>query len=224
MTDEEASVPEEVVELRYYFLPLPRQTAVDSVLRALQADPLLEFLLAVFEVSVNDRHLSPTTPPSRGLLRKFLQALDEPDGVMMLYSSPYNDLGMRPASEDEEPRLEFWNLEIADRLCEFRELHSVRAFLEHGTGSAAGRSAAEARALHDQLLGAIIGSSGSYSIWACTDVRSPGQPGTAQCGPDEGVWPAEQVSPWFHGVFWDDLIFVLNPPESTLTVLALTSS
>lgn len=224
MTDEETSVPEEIVELSYFFLPHQRQTAIDSVLRALQADPHLEFLLAVFEVSLNDRHLSPSTPPSRGLLRKLLQALDEPDGVMLLYTSPYNDLGLHPAAEEEERRLEFWDLEIADRLCEFGELRSVRAFLEHGTGSAAGRNAVEARALHDQLLGAIVGSSGSYSIWACTDVRSPGQGGPAPCGPSEGVWPAEQISPWFHGVFWDDLIFVLNPPESTLTVLALTSA
>jgi hypothetical protein len=37
------------------------------------------------------------------------------------------------------------------------------------------------------------------------------------------VWPALEVSAWFHGVFWDDLLFVLNPEESTFVMLALTS-
>jgi hypothetical protein len=223
MHAEEASIPEEIVELSYHFLPPQRQSEIDEALRALQEDTRLEFMLAVLEVRINDRGLSPTTPPSRSLLHKLLQALDEESGAVMLYTSPYNDLGAGRGSEASE-RLEWWNFDLAPRLCRFQDLRSVRAFLEHGTGRARGRDREEAQRLHDRLLHGLVGDSTSYSIWGCSNVRTPGrQQADTEYGAGEGVWPAEEVSPWFHGVFWDDLLLILNPVESTLVVLALTS-
>ncbi|MCC2669569.1 MAG: hypothetical protein K0Q72_2040 [Armatimonadetes bacterium] len=226
MIDEENSIPEEVVGLEYYFLPPDRMTRVDVALRALQGDLHLEFLLAVLRVTINDRPLSPTSRPTRGVLRKLLLALDEEDGEALIYESPYNDLGagQRDADEDEE-RLTWWDFDLAEDLCEFSELRSVRIFLEFGSGTSTGRPANEAKALHEMLLQGLLGESRNYAIWGCADVRAPGQPWSpGKCGKAGGVWPAEKVSPWFRGVFWDDLLFVLNPAESTLTVFAVTSS
>jgi hypothetical protein len=224
MTDEEQSIPEEVVGLEYYFLPPERLTKVDLALRALQADLHLEFMLAVLSVTVNDRRLAPGAPAGRPLLRKLLQTLDEASGELMLYESPYNDLGAG-RRDDHQERITWWDFDLAESLCEFQELRSVRAFLEFGSGTSTGRTAAEAQALHDFLLTGLVGDSSSYRIWGCTNVRAPGLPGgSPDCGAEGGIWPAEVVSPWFRGVFWDDLLFVLNPVESTLAVLAITSS
>lgn len=223
MTATKESIPEEIIELTYSFLPPARQAEVDGAVRALQEDARLEFLLAVLEVKINDRRLSPQLPPGRPLLKKLLQALDEEEGAMMLYSSPYNHLG-RTDRPDADPRLEWWDFDIGDQLHRFPDLRSIRAFLEHGTGFALGRPPAEAQQLHDQLLHGLVDDCEGYAIWACSDVRTAGQLGTRTSDPDRGVWPATDISPWFHGVFWDDVIFILNPAESTLVVFALTSS
>jgi len=224
MTEEEQSIPEEVVGLEFFFLPPERLTKVDLALRALQADMHLEFMLSVLSVTINDRRLPPNVPGGRSLLRKLLQTLDEASGELMLYESPYNDLGAG-RRDDSEQRITWWDFDLAKSLCEFQELRSVRAFLEFGSGTSAGRTAAEAKTLHDLLLQGLVGESAAYTIWGCTNIRAPGLPlGSADCGEDGGIWPAEVVSPWFRGVFWDDLLFVLNPLESTLTILALTSS
>ena len=61
------------------------------------------------------------------------------------------------------------------------------------------------------------GSAGSAQSTGGT-AASPRPPETR-----EALWPAEDVSPWFRGVFWDDLLFILSADESTLSVLALTS-
>ena len=61
-----------------------------------------------------------------------------------------------------------------------------------------------------------------FAIWACANIQDLSGGSASPCAPGEGVWPAADVSPWFRGVFWDDLLFLLNPPESTLTILALT--
>jgi hypothetical protein len=224
MTEEEQSVPEEVVGLEYFFLPPERLTKVDLALRALQSDMHLEFMLAVLSVTINDRRLPANRAAGRPVLRKLLQTLDEASGELMLYDSPYNDLGAGRHDEIAE-RQTWWDFDLAERLCEFKELRSVRAFLEFGSGTSTGRSAAEARGLHDFLLTGLVGDSTSYVVWSCTNIRTPGVPvSKTDCGADGGIWPAEVVSPWFHGVFWDDLLFVLNPVESTLAVLAITSS
>src|SRR3989442_14735798 len=112
---EEHSIPEETVGLSYHFLPPNRQAAVDHVLRVLQQDSRLEFLLAVLEVTINDRHLSSSTRPTRSLLKKLLQALDEEDGEGMVYGSPYNQLGRNDRMAGE-PRFEWWDFDLADRL------------------------------------------------------------------------------------------------------------
>jgi hypothetical protein len=214
------SIPEEVIELSYHYLPPARLAEVDAVLKALQDRTALEFLLAIFEVQWNGRALSAATPPGRSVLNKLLQALDQEEGMDLLYSSPYNDLG-RP---DKPPlRHEWWNFDLADQLCTFQDLRSIRIFLEYGTGTSPGHSAEAARLLHDRLLRALVGDSKNYGIWACADIRGvAGDRPAMSCGEGEGVWPASEVSPWFRGVFWDDLVFLLNPPESTLTVLAIT--
>jgi hypothetical protein len=220
MSFTDPGIPEEIVGLSFHFLPPERLADLEEPLRALEEDAHLEFLLAVLHVTVNDRPLTPTAPPSAGLLRKLLQALDEADGGVLLYTSPYNDLAARNAPQ--EPRVELWSFDIAHGLCEFPDLHSVRAFLEHGSGTALGRPTAEAQRLHDRLLRGLVGDSRSYRIWSCSDVSAAG--GSAPSAACEGkIWPAEDISPWFHGVFWDDLLLVVNPPESTLGVLALTS-
>src|SRR5690349_4357554 len=138
--DDEPGIPEEIIGLEYFFLPPDRQTMVDLALRGLQADKHLEILLAVFAVTINDRPLSPTAPASRQALRKLLQALDAEDAEMMLYESPYNDLGAGRRDE-EEPRITWWDFDLADQLCQFKNLRSVRAFLEFGSGTAVGRPA-----------------------------------------------------------------------------------
>jgi hypothetical protein len=215
------SIPEEIVDLEFHFLSPERQAEVDFVLRALQEDARLEFMLAVLEVRINDRRLTPATVPSRALLKKLLQALDEESGVMMLYTSPYNQLG---EDRGTVARVEWWNLDLGDSLLPFPDLRSLRAFLECGTGTARGRSPGEATALHDMLLHALVGETRSYGIWGCSDVRTAGTAAAVGSGgPGESIWPAADVSPWFHGVFWDDLLFVLNPAESTLSALAVTS-
>lgn len=214
-------IPEETVGLSYHFLPPDRQAEIDAVLRVLEEDPRLEFLLVVLAVTINDRPLSASTPPSRGLLRKLLSALDAGDGEMMLYASPYNGLGREQEQKGELPRIEEWNFDLADRLRELPNLRSVRAFLEHGTGFARHRPPEIARQLHDRLLHALLGGTPRFAVWGCTDVRTGRQPARAEAPP--GLWPADDVSPWFHGVFWDDMLFILNPAESTLTLLALTS-
>ncbi|MFN3649827.1 MAG: hypothetical protein ACK47B_09605 [Armatimonadota bacterium] len=229
MQDEGHPITDEVIELSFHFLPPARQGEVDSVIRALQADPQFEFMLTVLEIEVNGRRLSPETPPSQALMRKLLEALDEEDGEVMLYGSPYNQLGdpARAELNEELQRIEWWSFEVADRLCRFPELRSLRMFLEHGTGRGAGRSAQEARELHDRLLHGLVGDSQSFGIWGCTNVRGFDPPRDPAAEPEQsscGLWPAADVSPWFHGVFWDDLLFVLNPPESTLAVLAITSN
>lgn len=224
MIDEEKNVPEEVVGLEYFFLPPERLTKVDLALRALQSDMHLEFMLAVLSVTINDRRLAANRSVGRPVLRKLLQTLDEASGELMLYDSPYNDLGAG-RRDGVEARHTWWDFDLAENLCEFQELRSVRAFLEFGSGTSTGRSAAEAKSLHDFLLEGLVGDSTSYTVWGCMNVRTPGVPvSKADCGKDGGVWPAEVVSPWFRGVFWDDLLFVLNPVESTLAVLAITSS
>lgn len=224
MTDEEGGIAEETVEMSFHFLPAGRQKEVDDAIRALQEDGRLEFMLGVLEVRINDRPLSPSSPASPVLLRKLLQALDQEDGAMLLYGSPYNQLGNIDRTGDE-PRVEWWNFDLGDRLVCFEDLRSIRAFLEHGTGSSYGRPREEARRLHDRLLHGLIGDSKGYRIWGCSIIQTPGQGGKpASVGADQGIWPAEDVSPWFHGVFWDDLLFVLNPAESTLIVIAITSS
>jgi hypothetical protein len=224
MTEPEQSIPEEVVGLEYFFLPPDRLTQVELALRALQADRHLEFMLAVLSVTINDHRLPPQQPAGRATLRKLLQTLDEANGELMLYESPYNDLGAARREEFPE-RITWWDYDLADRLCEFPDLHSVRAFLEFGSGTSAGRSAVEAQALHDFLLHGLVGASTNYVVWGCTNIRTPGVPPSSKdCGAEGGIWPAEVVSPWFHGIFWDDLLFVLNPQESTLSILAITSS
>lgn len=222
MTDSEGGIAEETVEMNFHFLPAERQAEVDEVIRALQEDGRLEFMLGVLEIRINDRRLSPSTSASGALLRKLLQALDQEDGAMLLYTSPYNQLGQSGRS-DEEPRIEWWDFELGDRLVRFEDLRSVRAFLEHGTGSSYGRPREEARRLHDRLLHGLAGDSTGYAIWGCSNIQTPGE-NRMGVSPSAGIWPAEDVSPWFHGVFWDDLIFILNPAESTLVVLAITSS
>jgi hypothetical protein len=148
--------------------------------------------------------------------------MDHPDGVSMLYTSPYNDLGER--RPDREPRVEWWDFDLADKLCSFPNLRSVWAFLQHGTGVTQGRSPHDAQRLHDTLLHGLVGDSPAYAIWGCTDIQMPGAGVPISPCAGGGLWPAGEVSNWFHGVFWDDLLFILNPPESTLTVLAITSS
>lgn len=230
MQIDERSIPEEILGLAYHYLPPQRQAEVSAVLQALQEDAHLEFLLTVLDVTVNDRPLNPATPPSRSLLKKLLQALDAESGEYMLYHSPYNQLGLGERAQNEH-RIEWWDFDIGEYLYRFPDLRSVLAFLEHGSGNAPGRAAAEAQALHDRLLTALIGRDGSpgeianFGIWSCLDVRTPGasRPPLETPEIEERLWPAEDVSPWFHGVFWDDLLLLLNPPESTLTVLALTS-
>lgn len=224
MIEEEQSIPEEVVGLEYFFLPPDRLTKVDLALRALQADRHLEFMLAVLSVTINDHRLPASGPASRSVLGKLLQTLDEANGELMLYESPYNDLGIGRREEFPE-RITWWDFDLAESLCEFPELHSVRAFLEFGSGTSTGRSATEAKALHDFLLQGLVGDSKSYAVWSCTNIRTPGVlPGSVDCGAGGGIWPAAGVSPWFRGVFWDDVLFVLNPQESTLSVLAITSA
>jgi hypothetical protein len=222
MHNGENSISEEVVGLDYHFLPAERLEAVTEVLRALQEDFRLEFMLAVFDVTINERRVSSTMPPSRTFLRKLLQALDEEDGAAMLYTSPYNELGMERGRE-REARVEWWDFDLADRLCQFDELRSIRAFLEHGTGATRGRPAGEAQRLHDRLRYGLVGDAPEVGIWGCSDIRTPDAGLRSSCGSGEGMWPATEVSSWFHGVFWDDLVFVLNPAESTLSVLAITS-
>ncbi len=219
--NEEISIPEEIVGLDYHFLPLDRQSAIDEALRALQRDSRLEFLLAVFHVTINGRPLSPGTRPTRSLLNKLLQALDQEEGAEMLYGSPYNDLGARRG----EMRLEWWDFDLAEVLLETRGLRSVKAFLRYGTGQAPGRSAEEAKRLHDRLLRGLVGTSRTTAVWSCTKLRlfTPDERLGSSERIRDGIWPADGVSPWFHGVFWDDLIFVLNTAESTLCVLAITS-
>ncbi|MGV3722403.1 MAG: hypothetical protein ACO1SX_15960 [Actinomycetota bacterium] len=221
---EDPGFPEEIIGLEYFFVPPERQTKLDLALRALQADAHLEFLLTVFAVTINDRPLNPWAPPARDVLRKLLQALDAEHAELMLYESPYNDLGVG-RRDDSEDRITWWDFDIAEQLCQFRDLRSVRAFLEYGSGTATGRPAADAQAMHDLLLQGLVGDSKSYGIWGCANVQTAGAPEPSEaCGPDGGVWPAEDVSPWFKGVFWDDLLLVLNPMESTLSILAITSS
>lgn len=224
MQTDEKTISEEILGLSYHYLSPERQAEVSRVLQALQEDAHLEFLLAIFDVTVNDRPLSPGVRPSRVVLGKLLQALDEEAGVEMLYASPYNHLGLGERVQDEQ-RIEWWDFDIADYLYEFVDLRTILAFLEHGTGSGVGRSAENARALHDRLLKALVGNSRLFSVWSCLYVETPGVKGKPRAMPetDERLWPSEDVSPWFHGVFWDDLIFVLNPEESTLTVMAITS-
>jgi hypothetical protein len=218
MTSDDHSIPEEIVGLSFHFLPPERQAQVDEALRALQQDPRLEFMLAVLTVTLHDRPLAPATAPSPGLLSKLLQALEESEGAVMLYSSPYNELGSREFA----PRLDWWNFDLGESLYRFPDLHSIRAFLEHGTGNGRGRGPAEAQRLHDLLLRGLIGDSTNFAVWSCSNVRTPGGSDPTADG-DTGVWPADDVSPWFHGVFWDDLLFILNPQESTLSILAITS-
>jgi hypothetical protein len=223
LDDNEPGVPEEIIGLEYHFLPPERQTKIDLALRGLQADLHLEFMLAVLRVTINNRPLNGATPPTRALLRKLLQAMDTEDAEVMLYESPYNDLGA--GRREEEPRITWWDFDIADELCEFQDLRSVRAFLEFGSGTSSGHPKSEAQALHDLLLQGLVGDSTNYAIWGCANVRTAGAPEpSANCGANGGLWPAEHVSPWFRGVFWDDLLFILNPPESTLSILAITSS
>jgi len=222
MTGDSGGIAEEIVELEYYFLPPDRQAEVDYVLRALQEHTRLEFLLAVFKITVNDRPLGLDARPTRALLNKLLQSLNEEDGITMLYTSPYNELGV---PLEGERRVEWWNFDLAEQLYRFPALQSVRAFLEHGTGTSPGRPAEEAQRLHDLLLHGLTGSSANYGIWGCTDVRSATHaPAAPEAPSGAAAWPAEDVSPWFHGVFWDDLVFILNPAESTLAVLALTDA
>jgi len=219
---DDPGIPEEIIGLEYYFLPPERLRKVDLALRALQEDTHLDFLLAVFGVTLNDRPLNPWVPPGRDTLRKLLQAMDAEHAAGMLYDSPYNDLG---SGRRDEPRVTWWDFDIADQLCQFRDLRSVRAFLEYGSGTALGRPAAEAQALHDLLLLGLVGDATNHRIWGCANVQTQGAPEPSEaCGSDGGVWPAEEVSPWFKGVFWDDLLLVLNPSESTLSILAVTSS
>ncbi len=217
---EEVSFPEEVIGLEYHFLPFDRQAEVDAVLRALQADSQFEFMLAVLYVTVNGRPLRAESRPSRHLIHKLLQALDNEDGAGMLYASPYNQLGQESRVIDD-PRLEWWDFDLAERLRELPDLNSIRAFLEYGTGQSMGRPRDQASTLHDHLIHGLTGVSKKCSIWGCARINTFDGPPT---DPDEeGVWPADGVSPWFHGVFWDDLLFILNPTESTLTILAITS-
>lgn len=221
LTDSEDAHPEEIVGLGFHFLPPDRQAEVDLVLRALQEDSRFEFMLAVFDVSFHDRPLGRAALPTRSLLRKLLQALDQPDGVSMLYTSPYNDLGERRA--DHPPRVEWWDFDLADRLCSFSNLRSVWAFLQHGTGVKQGRQTRDAQHLHDTLLHGLVGNSPSFAVWGCADIQLPGTCGATRPSDAGGVWPATEVSNWFHGVFWDDVLFIINPPESTFIVLAMTS-
>lgn len=224
MQSEEKTIPEEILGLSYHYLSSERQAEVSRVLQALQEDAHLEFLLAIFDVTINDRPLRPGVRPSRVTLAKLLQALDEEAGAEMLYASPYNQLG-HGERVPEEPRIEWWDFDIAEFLYEFADLRSLLAFLEHGTGLGVGRSAQNARELHNRLLKALVGDSKHFTVWSCVNVETPGVKGVLRSDPetDDRLWPAEDVSPWFHGVFWDDLIFVLNPEESTLAVLAITS-
>jgi hypothetical protein len=223
MSAGEETIPEEVVGLNYHFLPPDRQSEVEQALEALCDDTHLEFLLAVFDVTINDRPLPRTAPASRTLLNKLLQALDGPEGISMLYESPYNELTCG-AEMEREARIEWWNFDLAQSLLEFSDLRSVRAFLQHGTSGGRERSPARAQELHDLLLRGLVGDETGHAIWSCSDIRVPGEerrvPGR---GSGEEVWPAQDVSPWFYGVFWDDLIVILSPAESTLTLLALTS-
>lgn len=224
MQTDENTIPEEILGLSYHYLSPERQAEVSRVLQALQEDAHLEFLLAIFDVTVNDRPLSPNVRPSRAVLAKLLQALDEEAGAEMLYASPYNHLGIGERIQ-EEPRLEWWDFDISEFLYEFADIRTLLAFLEHGTGSGTGRPARSARELHDRLLKALVGESRLFTVWSCVNVETPGVQAALRALPEteERLWPAEDVSPWFHGIFWDDLIFVLNPEESTLTVLAITS-
>jgi hypothetical protein len=222
MSTGEEAIPEEIVGLTYHFLPPERQAEVEETLGALCDDLHLEFLLAVFEVTINDRPLPASAAPTRALLNKLLQALDGPDGISMLYESPYNGLG--GCAPQSAARVEWWNFDLAQSLLEFPDLRSLRAFLEHGTGGGHGRSAVRAQELHEGLLHGLIGDTMGCGIWSCCDVRVPGEERRAPGrGMGEEIWPAQDVSPWFYGVFWDDLIVLLNPVESTLTLLALTS-
>ena len=214
------SIAEETVELSHHFLPPERLVQVEAVLGALAEDPHLEFLLAVLDVTINDSRLPPNLPPTRFVLHKLLQALDEADGEMLLYESPYNQLAGR---DPEEIRVEPWNFDLAPVLLEFKRLQSVRAFLEHGTGKGHGRGPQDAQGLHDTLLAALVGDSTNFAVYGCANVRTMSAEEREHVSPEEGLWPAESVSSWYHGVFWDDLLFVLNPPESTLSILALTS-
>ena len=224
MQSEEKTIPEEILGLSYHYLSSERQAEVSRVLQALQEDAHLEFLLAVFDVTINDRPLRRNVRPGRATLGKLLQALDEEAGAEMLYASPYNHLG-HGERVPEEPRIEWWDFDLAEFLYEFADLRSLLAFLEHGTGLGTGRPAQNARELHDRLLKALVGDSKLYTVWSCVNVQTSGDQGVLRALPEteDRVWPAEDVSPWFHGVFWDDLIFILNPEESTLTVLAITS-
>lgn len=220
MSLDPSPIAEEIVELSHRFLPPTRLVAVETVLRALCEDRNLEYLLAILDVTLNECRLPPAAPPDRLLLHKLLQALDEAHGEFLLYESPYNELVGMPA---EELRVTEWSFDLAPVLCEFKRLQSVRAFLEHGTGLGEGRSRRDAQVLHDELLQALVGVSTNYAIYGCANIRTMSVEDRGQVADCDGIWPAAGVSSWFHGVFWDDLIFILNPPESTLVVLALTS-
>jgi hypothetical protein len=222
LLDEGHSIPEEIVGLSYYFLPQHRQEETARVLAQLQRDPRLEFLLAIFTVTVNDRPLNPAGTPDRTLLRKLLQALDREDGLHLLYASPYNEIGLSGRTRGPD-RPEWWNFDIADGLHEFRELWTIRMFLEHGTGLHPGVGRKRADELHRELLHGLVAESRNFAVWGCNRFTTPGPESGEPAAVGEAVWPAREVSPWFRDVFWDDLLFVLNQAESTLIVLAVTS-
>lgn len=225
---EPPSISEEVIGLSYHYLTADRQAEIDTVIRVLQEDQRFDFLLAIFAVTINDRPLAPETRPTRALLKKILAALEGDLGPTMLYSSPYNELG--DPTHPRQSRVDYWDLDIADYVHQFRDLQTVRAFLRHGTGRClvpAGRSPEDARLLHDMFFRALTGrdpdSRGARcGIWGCCNIQ--GEPGDNPIEGAMGLWPAEQVSGWYYGVFWDDLIAILNPSESTLILLALTSA
>lgn len=216
-------VAEETITLEYHFVGPERQAALDRVLRQLQEGTNLRFLLAILEVRINDRTLSPNHAPTRALLRKLLAAMGASGGEQMLFFSPYNNLGLHPEA-DEEPVVYPWDFDLADELHEFSDLRSLRVFLETGTAYSRGVGRQKAQELHDAFWQALTGGGENARVWGCLDIVMPGTPQPPKTGQSEGVWPADDVSDWFDGVFWDDCLFIINPQESTFSILALSDA
>ena len=220
---EDEGVAEETLTLEYYFVGPERQATLDRVIRQLQEGTNLRFMLAILEVRINERTLNPNQTPTRALLRKLLAAMGASGGEHMLFFSPYNSLGRHP-EEDEEREVYPWNFDLSEELHEFSALRSLRAFLESGTAYSRGVGRQKAQELHDAFWRALTGGGEHARVWGCLDIVTPGTPQPPKTGQSEGLWPADDVSEWFDGVFWDDCLFVINPHESTFSVLALSDA
>jgi hypothetical protein len=110
----------------------------------------------------------------------------------------------------------------------FREpvdtLRGVHRVLKTGGAYTQGIGEEEASRSEERLRRGLQKDSASLLIFCASNEDFRGEDVSNAFGVPEDLFELDKVSPWFEGIAWDGLMFILDPQHSVLNVIAYTDT